>query len=119
MSDNGEFGFNPDQLKAELKPIVPGAPAGFSGSEQAYLRHYGIHFAEEVPKLTIEGPFPELTSLGTFDQLRRGSDAIVPPLQRPHQHKTDVHIVGSLAGVLTSVSEGSVVWNRGPRRRVE
>ncbi|MCZ6709064.1 MAG: alpha/beta hydrolase, partial [Gammaproteobacteria bacterium] len=52
MSDNTEFGFDPDQLKADLKPLEPGAPRVLSASEQAYLRHYGIHYAEQVPNLT-------------------------------------------------------------------
>ncbi|MFP6815757.1 MAG: alpha/beta hydrolase [Pseudomonadales bacterium] len=52
MSNSDEFGFNPDRLTGELKPLVPGAPAGLSAPEEAYLRHYGIHFAEEVPNLT-------------------------------------------------------------------
>ena len=44
-------GFDPERLKAELKPLVPGAPVLLSAQEDAYLRHYNIHFVEEFPDL--------------------------------------------------------------------
>ena len=43
--------FDPDSLRAGLRPLVPGEPVILTPEEDAYLRHYGIHFAEEVPAL--------------------------------------------------------------------
>jgi alpha-beta hydrolase superfamily lysophospholipase len=43
--------FDPDALRAALKPLVPGAPAVLTPEEDAYLRHYGIHFAESIEGL--------------------------------------------------------------------
>lgn len=52
MSENADIGFDPDRLKADLKPLVPGTPALLTPSESAYLRHYNIHFVAEFPDLT-------------------------------------------------------------------
>lgn len=41
--------FDADSLRAGLKPLVPGAPVILTPEEDAYLRHYGIHFREEFP----------------------------------------------------------------------
>lgn len=44
--------FDPDRLRSELRLLVPGEPVILSAREDAYLRHYGIHFVEEFPALT-------------------------------------------------------------------
>jgi lysophospholipase len=46
-----EVGFDPDSLRQALKPLVPGSPTVLTPQEDAYLRHYGIHFVEEYPDL--------------------------------------------------------------------
>jgi alpha-beta hydrolase superfamily lysophospholipase len=51
MSDDPEFGFDPEQLKSDLKPLAPAAPSMLTPTEDAYLRHYNIHFVEEFPDL--------------------------------------------------------------------
>jgi lysophospholipase len=51
MSNDTDFGFDPDQLKADLKPLLPGTPTLLTPAEDAYLRHYNIHFVEEFPDL--------------------------------------------------------------------
>ena len=43
--------FDPDALRAALKPLVPGTPTVLTPEEDAYLRHYGIHFAESIEGL--------------------------------------------------------------------
>jgi alpha-beta hydrolase superfamily lysophospholipase len=51
MSNVADYGFDPSQLKQELKPLVAGVPTVLTPHEDAYLRHYNIHFAEEFPDL--------------------------------------------------------------------
>ena len=43
--------FDPGVVRASLKPLVPGAPAVLTAAEDAYLRHYGIHFSESIDGL--------------------------------------------------------------------
>ena len=43
--------FDPDSLREGLRPLVPGEPVILTPEEDAYLRHYGIHFSEDVPAL--------------------------------------------------------------------
>jgi lysophospholipase len=43
--------FDPGAVRASLKPLVPGAPAVLTPEEDAYLRHYGIHFSESIEGL--------------------------------------------------------------------
>lgn len=43
--------FDPDALRTALKPLVPGTPTVLTSEEDAYLRHYGIHFAESIEGL--------------------------------------------------------------------
>jgi len=43
--------FDPKVVRASLKPLVPGVPAVLSPAEDAYLRHYGIHFSESIDGL--------------------------------------------------------------------
>jgi alpha-beta hydrolase superfamily lysophospholipase len=43
--------FDPNSVRASLKPLVPGAPTVLTPAEDAYLRHYGIHFAESIEGL--------------------------------------------------------------------
>ena len=43
--------FDPNVVRASLKPLVPGAPTVLTPAEDAYLRHYGIHFAESIEGL--------------------------------------------------------------------
>ncbi len=51
MGDNADFGFDAEHLTAELRPLVPDGPTLLTLEEDAYLRHYGVHFAEEFPGL--------------------------------------------------------------------
>jgi len=51
VPDDATAGFDPDQLRADLKPLVAGAPTLLTPAEDAYLRHYNIHFVEEFPDL--------------------------------------------------------------------
>lgn len=44
-------GFDPAALRDSLRPLVPGEPVILTPEEDAYLRHYGIHFVEEFPQL--------------------------------------------------------------------
>ncbi len=44
-------GFQADALRAGLRPLVPGNPILLTPEEDAYLRHYDIHFSEEFPDL--------------------------------------------------------------------
>jgi len=41
-----DLGFDPQLLRASLKPLVPGQRAILTPEEDRYLRHYGIHFSE-------------------------------------------------------------------------
>lgn len=41
--------FDPEALRGALRPLVPGEPVILTPEEDAYLRHYGIHFSEEFP----------------------------------------------------------------------
>lgn len=43
--------FDPGIVRASLKPLVPGAPTLLTPDEDAYLRHYGIHFAASIEGL--------------------------------------------------------------------
>lgn len=43
--------FDPLKLRQAVKPLVPDAPVVLTAEEDAYLRHYNIHFAEEFPDL--------------------------------------------------------------------
>jgi len=45
-------GFEVDALRAGLRPIVPGKRVLLTPEEDAYLRHYDIHFSEEFADLT-------------------------------------------------------------------
>ena len=40
--------FDPQVLRASLKPLAPEAPAILTPDEDRYLRHYGIHFGESI-----------------------------------------------------------------------
>jgi len=51
MSEHSDLGFDPSELRAELKLLVPGTPTVLSPAQDAYLRHYNIHFVEEFPDL--------------------------------------------------------------------
>lgn len=42
-------GFDPGALRDGLRPLTPAAPVILTAEEDAYLRHYGIHFHEEFP----------------------------------------------------------------------
>jgi len=44
-------GFDPEVLRRELRLLTPDAPVVLSPAEDAYLRHYNIHFTEEVEGL--------------------------------------------------------------------
>jgi lysophospholipase len=44
-------GFELDALRAALRPLLPGTPVVLTPEEDAYLRHYGIHFTEEFANL--------------------------------------------------------------------
>lgn len=41
--------FDPAALREGLRPLVPGDPVILTPGEDAYLRHYDIHFVEEFP----------------------------------------------------------------------
>jgi len=43
--------FDPSRLRASLAPIAPGRPTVLTPEQDAYLRHYGIHFAESIDGL--------------------------------------------------------------------
>jgi len=43
--------FDPTVVRASLRPLVPGVPTVLTPEEDAYLRHYGIHFAESIDGL--------------------------------------------------------------------
>lgn len=43
--------FDPAQLRQGLRPLVPDAPTVLTPAEDAYLRHYGIHFADQIEGL--------------------------------------------------------------------
>ena len=43
------LGFDPSALREGLRPLVPADPVILSPEEDAYLRHYDIHFVEEFP----------------------------------------------------------------------
>jgi alpha-beta hydrolase superfamily lysophospholipase len=43
------FGFDPAALREALRPLTPAEPVILTPEEDAYLRHYGIHFVEEFP----------------------------------------------------------------------
>ncbi|MFU8815576.1 MAG: alpha/beta hydrolase [Pseudomonadales bacterium] len=43
--------FDPIALRAGLRLLTPGAPVILTPAEDAYLRHYDIHFVEEFPDL--------------------------------------------------------------------
>ena len=45
-------GFQVESLRAGLRPLAPGAPFALTPEEDAYLRHYDIHFSEEFADLT-------------------------------------------------------------------
>lgn len=47
-----EAGFDPATLRAGLRPLVAGEPVILTPAEDAYLRHYDIHFVEEFSRLT-------------------------------------------------------------------
>lgn len=44
-------GFRVDSLRAGLRPLIPGKPVLLTPEEDAYLRHYDIHFSEEFADL--------------------------------------------------------------------
>jgi alpha-beta hydrolase superfamily lysophospholipase len=46
------YGFDPEALRDGLRLLTPGAPVVLTPEEDAYLRHYNIHFVEEFPALT-------------------------------------------------------------------
>lgn len=41
-----QAGFDPQVLRASLKPLIPGDATILTPGEDRYLRHYGIHFSE-------------------------------------------------------------------------
>ncbi len=41
--------FDPAALREGLRPLIPGEPVILTPEEDAYLRHYGIHFTEQLP----------------------------------------------------------------------
>jgi lysophospholipase len=43
--------FQVESLRAGLRPIAPGEPFVLTPEEDAYLRHYNIHFSDEFPEL--------------------------------------------------------------------
>jgi alpha-beta hydrolase superfamily lysophospholipase len=45
-------GFDPAALREGLRLLTPGDPVILTPAEDAYLRHYNIHFVEEFPELT-------------------------------------------------------------------
>jgi len=45
------YGFDPESLRQQLRLLTPGSPVLLSPAEDAYLRHYGIHFTEQVAGL--------------------------------------------------------------------
>ena len=45
-------GFDPAALRDGLRLLVPGDPVILTPAEDAYLRHYNIHFVEEFPDLS-------------------------------------------------------------------
>jgi alpha-beta hydrolase superfamily lysophospholipase len=51
VTGSAAAGFQPAALRDALRLIVPGAPALLTPEEDAYLRHYDIHFVEEYPGL--------------------------------------------------------------------
>jgi len=50
-ADRAPPAFDPHQVRASLKPLVPGAPVVLTPEEDAYLRHYDIHFTESIEGL--------------------------------------------------------------------
>ncbi|NJN51979.1 MAG: alpha/beta hydrolase [Gammaproteobacteria bacterium] len=44
--------FDPATLRASLNVLVPGAPTLLTPLEDAYLRHYGIHFSDQIEGLS-------------------------------------------------------------------
>jgi alpha-beta hydrolase superfamily lysophospholipase len=44
-------GFDPGDLREGLRLLAPGEPVVLTPAEDAYLRHYGIHFSEQVQGL--------------------------------------------------------------------
>lgn len=47
-----EHEFDPQRVRAGLRLLVPGAPTLLTPAEDAYLRHYNIHFVEEFPDVS-------------------------------------------------------------------
>ncbi len=45
------IGFDPQRLRADLRVLVPDTPVLLTPEEDAYLRHYGIHFSEQIDGL--------------------------------------------------------------------
>jgi pimeloyl-ACP methyl ester carboxylesterase len=43
--------FDPQVLRASLRPLVPGERAILTPDQDRYLRHYGIHFADSIEGL--------------------------------------------------------------------
>ncbi len=43
--------FDPEALRGGLRPIIPGEPTVLTPLEDAYLRHYGIHFSDGIEGL--------------------------------------------------------------------
>lgn len=43
--------FDPEALRASLKPLVPGEPAVLTPEQDRYLRHYGIDFTDRIEAL--------------------------------------------------------------------
>ena len=48
---NPRHGFEPDSLREQLRLLAVDQPALLTPAEEAYLRHYGIHFTEEYAGL--------------------------------------------------------------------
>jgi lysophospholipase len=46
-----DHGFDPDELRGQMRLLTPDRPAVLTPAEDAYLRHYGIHFTEQYQGL--------------------------------------------------------------------
>ncbi|MFM7121523.1 MAG: hypothetical protein ACKOZX_14970, partial [Gammaproteobacteria bacterium] len=45
------IGFDPERVRAALRVLIPETPVRLTPDEDAYLRHYGIHFSEQIAGL--------------------------------------------------------------------
>ncbi|MEZ5558463.1 MAG: alpha/beta hydrolase [Pseudomonadales bacterium] len=74
--------FDPQRLREGLRPLVPGSPVLLTPEEDAYLRHYGIHFSEDYPEVlhhfgTLSTPAHEIAAHLWLPANSRGTAAVI------------------------------------------